>query len=846
MGPFSVLLVVVLHSVAVPLVVTAAGLTCGPSGSPTEAYVSLVAGAGTTNSFADGTGAQVQFNELGAVAHPFGEFLYVTDSNNHRIRRIHSKTGASTTVAGSGTPGSQDGTGAAATLNTPGGIHAPNDGFLYFTQGSTGLVRKVNLATAEVSTLSFSGGVSWNFPSSLTSSGGFLFSTSYYDQRVTKLPLDGTSASYLGSGLSCAAQITADPQTGDLYTAEFCGHQIKKIAPDGTTTVVAGSGQPGSVDGAGLSATFNGPAGIARDSAGVFYVAEYNSNVLRMITPDGVATRLAGSTTIKGFANGPASSATFSIPISIAINETENALYLSEIGGTIRRIQCPFPTPSASATATPTATQSRTPTASSASTPTVTTSSTSTTNPTQSASQSATSSSSASASALASSSPPASPSTTASAFPSASATHSATSSPSASSSLTSLVSATSSLSSSPTASSATTVLPTPFSATGTGSATVSTSSSHSSSPTVSSAASSLPFPFSATGTGSGTASSTSSASSSSSLAPASTRTSGSLSPLPPRVPSWLPITLSIPGGGAARLADDVPFLCALRAALAKVAGVHVRDVIVLAVVLPVSGARFPITAAQDSSSCGGGGLHLSSSRRSLLLQAAAPPRLLQGPVAASADVEASVDVSSTNLTSSTPSVSAADAVRAAFRSTLANRALLDALLSSTMIAACTAQGVALASCPNASSAVSLALPSPSPAVAAAPGSPVASGAAATTFLAGGLVGGFVAGLLVAALAAYLRTRKQRGAVSPPSAVLVEGSSSSRKQRGAVSPPSAFLVEGSSSSSGKAGAWSSAAVHPGGRPSGDEFGLNNPIHSHRPVRELFPPVAQRRS
>ena len=59
------------------------------------------------------------------------------------------------------------------------------------------------------------------------------------------------------------------------------------IAATQAVTTVAGSGNAGSVDGTGTLATFNNPYGIAVDSNGVIYVAEYLGNRIRQITSTG-------------------------------------------------------------------------------------------------------------------------------------------------------------------------------------------------------------------------------------------------------------------------------------------------------------------------------------------------------------------------------------------------------------------------------------------------------------------------------------------------------------------------------------------------------------------------------
>jgi DNA-binding beta-propeller fold protein YncE len=76
----------------------------------------------------------------------------------------------------------------------------------------------------------------------------------------------------------------ATDATGNRYLADAYGNRILKVAPDGTTTVLAGTGQAGDQDGDGASASFSLPSGIALDAAGALYVADMGNHKIRKIT----------------------------------------------------------------------------------------------------------------------------------------------------------------------------------------------------------------------------------------------------------------------------------------------------------------------------------------------------------------------------------------------------------------------------------------------------------------------------------------------------------------------------------------------------------------------------------
>jgi streptogramin lyase len=102
-------------------------------------------------------------------------------------------------------------------------------------------------------------------------------------------------------------------------------------------TTLAGSGQVGSADGTGTAASFTIPAGVAVDDRGNVYVAEYSGNKIRKITPAGVVTTLAGSGQ-EGSANGASTAASFSRPISVAIDGSRNVYVADSANNLIRKI----------------------------------------------------------------------------------------------------------------------------------------------------------------------------------------------------------------------------------------------------------------------------------------------------------------------------------------------------------------------------------------------------------------------------------------------------------------------------------------------------------------------------
>ncbi len=138
-------------------------------------------------------------------------------------------------------------------------------------------------------------------------------------------------------GISGAAALAVDT-AGNLYVVDKTDCTIQRITPGGMVTTLAGSsGVKGSADGVGSSATFNTPEGIAVDSGGTVYVADTGNSTIRMVTAAGVVSTLAGSAGVTGSADGTGPAATFNNPFGIAVDMNGN-LYIADTNNSTIRV----------------------------------------------------------------------------------------------------------------------------------------------------------------------------------------------------------------------------------------------------------------------------------------------------------------------------------------------------------------------------------------------------------------------------------------------------------------------------------------------------------------------------
>jgi len=138
------------------------------------------------------------------------------------------------------------------------------------------------------------------------------------------------------SGPTGPQNITFD-NIGNLYIADPSGHVIRKITPAGVSSVFAGTGAYGSLDGPAASATFSTPYSLVFDRSGNMYVADADNNKIRKITTAGVVSTFAGNGTSTSI-DGNGLSASINHPINLAIDPNSNIYVSDENGQKIRKI----------------------------------------------------------------------------------------------------------------------------------------------------------------------------------------------------------------------------------------------------------------------------------------------------------------------------------------------------------------------------------------------------------------------------------------------------------------------------------------------------------------------------
>jgi sugar lactone lactonase YvrE len=232
-----------------------------PTNRQALGQVTAIAGTGSPG-LNDGAAKSASFSDpFGIVVDKRGNVIVADGGESNRIRRI-SVDGKVHTIAGSA-EGFADGNALQAQFNTPSGIAIDRKGNVIIADTSNNRIRKLSNDGTVVTTIAGSGAAGLR------------------DGPAGEAEFDGPIA-------------VATDKSGNVFVADAYNDIIRKIAPDGTVTTYAGTGSPGYSDGTSTLAAFDTPCGIATDREGNVFVADTGNAAIRKITPQGFVTTIAG------------------------------------------------------------------------------------------------------------------------------------------------------------------------------------------------------------------------------------------------------------------------------------------------------------------------------------------------------------------------------------------------------------------------------------------------------------------------------------------------------------------------------------------------------------------------
>ena len=238
--------------------------------------------------------------------------LYITDRNNHRVRKVDTR-GNITTIAGNGTAGfSGDGGKATeAQLNLPSGVVVGDKGNIYISDRSNDRVRVVNKK-------------------------GII--TTYAGNGIDQFK--GDSGPAKNASLSRPFGLALDKR-GNLYIADRGNNRVRRVNAQGIIHTVAGDGGFFFMgdNGPAYRASIAGPTGVVVDDNGIMYIADRNNNRIRSVDTQGLIRTIAG--TGQQHYNGDAEVArdtNLHLPFGVALDRDGKLLIIDRSHYRIRRV----------------------------------------------------------------------------------------------------------------------------------------------------------------------------------------------------------------------------------------------------------------------------------------------------------------------------------------------------------------------------------------------------------------------------------------------------------------------------------------------------------------------------
>ncbi len=272
--------------------------------SPTG-EVSTIAGIVGEKGFADGAFGTAKFFSPLKVAVDAQDNIYVTDRDNQRIRRIDAVTGVVSTVAGDGTKGSKDGSAAEAQFSNPIDVVVATDGSIYVTESGNHRIRKISngvVSTFAGSSAGYKDGTGTeaqlNDPSGIAiDKDGNILVADRRSHRIRKITPAGVVTTIAGSGAgyvdgpSESAKFShpwgvSAGKDGAIYVADAGNNVIRMMSPDGIWTTIGGDSGRVAGHEDGNPSKYNYPTDLVVDNkTGNVYIAGYNNEAIRRIVP---------------------------------------------------------------------------------------------------------------------------------------------------------------------------------------------------------------------------------------------------------------------------------------------------------------------------------------------------------------------------------------------------------------------------------------------------------------------------------------------------------------------------------------------------------------------------------
>jgi serine/threonine protein kinase, bacterial len=324
-----------------------------PKGSGTGA-IKLTIGATTVTgptftylyTYAVSTFAATGFNDPYGIAVDTAGNVIVADDGDNQIKMV-TPAGVVSTVAGSGSPGFMNGAAATAEFLDPPAVTVDPMDNIFVGDAFNYKIREItsgSVSTFAGTTVGESNGAvataQFDSPTWLAIDGSenVFVCDAHYIREVS-----GGSVSTLYDGHTYSSQLVsftaiALKAADTLVLLDDLGANVFQLTPSGTFTVLAGTGSLGYFDAPAASAQFSSATGIAIDAKDNILVADEANQRIRLISPAGFVSTIAGSGAAADV-DSTGTSAEFYYPHGIAVDKKSGNIYVLEpMSNRIRKI----------------------------------------------------------------------------------------------------------------------------------------------------------------------------------------------------------------------------------------------------------------------------------------------------------------------------------------------------------------------------------------------------------------------------------------------------------------------------------------------------------------------------
>ena len=280
--------------------------------SGTNWVSSTIAGLAGSSGSADGSNTNARFNGPYGVAVDNDGNVYVADTGNSTVRKL-TPSGPDwvvSTIAGlAGSAGVTDGNNSSARFRFPMGLAVDGSGNIYVADEGNSTIREITPSGANwaVNTIAGKAGISGS-TNGIGSAAQF--------ESPSGIAVDGGGNVYVADNMSCT---------------------IRKLVLTGGNwvvgTIAGQASKSGSADGIGSAARFSNPTGIAVDSGGNLYVADEGNNTIRVLSPAGTNYTVftaAGLARSAGNTDGIGTAVRFNGPCGIAVDTAPMSMWRTQ------------------------------------------------------------------------------------------------------------------------------------------------------------------------------------------------------------------------------------------------------------------------------------------------------------------------------------------------------------------------------------------------------------------------------------------------------------------------------------------------------------------------------------